>query len=241
MRIAILADIHANLPALEAVLSHLEQQECDLTYHAGDLIAIGPYPSEVVDLAMTRPILSVQGNHDGWVVRGLPTDPIPGMDDNELMHQHWTHSRLDQGRRDFIKAMPHAIDEVHEGVRILVVHFALENDGKSLKSVNERGREEEILECFGCPEADIVCFGHLHSRPFSKSYGGTHFLNPGSVGCSHDGFANYAIVETSDGKFSVTEHRVPYDREALLARYDELEIPARRFIRRCFFGVEWDD
>jgi predicted phosphodiesterase len=51
VRIAVLADVHANLPALVAALADARQRGCKRIYHAGDLIAIGPYPSEVVDLA----------------------------------------------------------------------------------------------------------------------------------------------------------------------------------------------
>ena len=56
MKIAILADVHANLPALRAALADAEQQGCERLYHAGDLIAIGPYPAEVIDLARLRAV-----------------------------------------------------------------------------------------------------------------------------------------------------------------------------------------
>ena len=47
------------------------------------------------------------------------------MDDDELRHQHWTHSRLDKGRRDFIRGFPYSLREEIEGVKLTVVHFAL--------------------------------------------------------------------------------------------------------------------
>ena len=120
----------------------------------------------------------------------------------------------------------------------MVVHFALEEDSKSLKSVNFNGPDEEILDCFGQVDADLVCFfGHLHSRRFSTAYNGAYFLNPGAVGCTHDGVADYAVIDMFRGAFQIAQRRVPYDRQALLARYDELEIPARQFIRKVFFGV----
>ncbi len=237
MKIALLADVHANLPAFQAVLADAEAQGCECAVHAGDLIALGPYPAEAVDLARSHAVQCVQGNHEEWLERGLPIDPLPIMDDEELMHQYWTHSRLDQPRRDFLRALPHAINERLEGVRILVVHFALGEDGKSLKSVNPRGTDEEILDRFGEVDADLVCFGHLHGRRFNRAYHGTHFLNPGSVGCSHDGNADYAVIDLYRGAFQITPRRVPYERQALLARYDKLEIPARDFIRKTYFGA----
>ena len=124
VRIAILADVHANLPALSAVLADAHRRGCERIYHAGDLIGIGPYPAEVIDLARSKGMICVQGNHEAWVTTGLPPDPVPGLqDDDELLHQHWTHSRLDRARRDFIRGLPHAISETIQGVHLTVVHL----------------------------------------------------------------------------------------------------------------------
>jgi len=238
MRIAVLTDIHANLPALKAVLDDVQRRGCERVYHAGDLIAIGPYPAEVVDLAMSSGMRCVLGNHDELFLKGIPLDPTPGMDDDELRHQHWTHSRLDKGRRDFIRGFPYSLREEIEGVKLTVVHFALTREGDGFRSVNPRGSDEEILGLFEDTPGDVVCFGHLHGRRFSREFGGRHFLNPGAVGCSHQGEACYAMLEVSGGRFTIEECRVKYERGALLERYRELEIPAREVILRVFFGVD---
>jgi putative phosphoesterase len=237
MRIALLTDIHANLPALMAVLEDVQRRGCERIYHAGDLIAIGPYPAEVVDLAMSNGMRCVLGNHDELVLKGIPLESTPGMDADELRHQHWTHSRLDQGRRDFIRGFPYVISDEIEGVRLTVVHFALEREGTAFKHFNPRGSDEEILGLFGDTPGELVCFGHLHERRFSREFGGRHFLNPGAVGCSHQAEACYAIVDLSGGRFAIEECRVKYERGALLERYRELEIPAREVILKVFFGV----
>jgi predicted phosphodiesterase len=182
MRIAILTDVHANLPALSAVLADARQRGCERVYHAGDLISIGPYPAEVIDLAQSSGMRCVQGNHEAWVTTGLPPDPVPGLqDDDQLMHQHWTHSRLDQARRDFIRGLPHMISETLAGVRLTVVHCALAADGRSLAAVSPRWGDAEILDRFADTPGDLVCFGHLHERRFNREYHGRHFLNPGAA------------------------------------------------------------
>lgn len=236
--VAILADVHANLPALTAVLADAHARGCERVYHAGDLIAIGPYLGEVVDLARASGMRCVQGNHEVWVTTGLPPDPNPGLhNDAELMHQHWTHSRLDQARRDFIRGLPHMISETIEGVRVTVVHWALAADGRSLAAADPRWDDAAILDLFADTPGDLICFGHLHERRFNRAYHGRHFLNPGAAGCSHRAEAPYAIVDVTAGRFVIEERRVPYERGPLLARYDTLEIPARDFIRKSFFGV----
>lgn len=238
VRIAILADVHANLPALTAVLTDAQVCGCERIYHAGDLIGIGPYPGEVVDLARSSGMRCVQGNHEAWVTTGLPPDPVPGLqDDDELLHQHWTHSRLDRPRRDFVRGLPHAISETIHGVHLTVVHFALAADGRSLVAVSPRWGDAEILDLFADTSGDMICFGHLHERRFNCAYQGQRFLNPGATGCSQRPEAAYAIVDIADGRCEIAEQRVTYDRSALLARYDALEIPARDFIRKAFFGV----
>ncbi len=238
MRIAILADVHANLPALAAVLADAHACGCERIYHAGDLIALGPYPGEVVDLARASGMRCVQGNHEAWVTTGLPPDPVSGlMDDDELRHQHWTHSCLSRPRRDFIRGLPHMICEMLQGVRVTVVHWALAADGRSLVDVSPRWSDTTILDLFAGTAGDLVCFGHLHERRFNCEYQGRHFLNPGAAGCNQRPEAAYAIVDISDGRCEITERRMAYDRSALLARYDALEIPARDFIRKVFFGV----
>jgi putative phosphoesterase len=234
--IAILADVHANLPAMQAVLADAEMRECSRIYHAGDLISIGPYPAEVVDLAMSANLIAVQGNHEQWIGSGLPLDPIPEMSDEELQHQHWTHSRLDRVQKDYIRAMPFDITETLEGVRLRMVHFAFDQAHKSFMHVDFKATDIEILSLFEPEEEDIVCFGHLHNRLINQPYRGSYFLNPGAAGCNHKSVAPYATVTIQDNQFTVERYQVPYDRGALLARYDQLEIPARETIRKIFYG-----
>jgi len=237
MRIAMLADVHANLPALTAVLADAHERGCEQVYHAGDLIAIGPYLGEVVDLARASGMICVKGNHEAWIMAGLPPDPKPGPhDDAELQHQHWTPTRLNQARRDFIRGLPYMICETIQGVRVTVVHWALAADGHTLKDVNTRWGDDVILDLFADTPGDLVCFGHLHERRFNRAYQGRHFLNPGAAGCTHRSKAPYAIVDIAGGRFVIEERIVSYHRGARLARYNVLEIPARDFIRKAFFG-----
>lgn len=180
----------------------------------------------------------VQGNHEAWVTTGLPPDPIPGlMDEDELLHQHWTHSCLNRPRRDFIRGLPFMICETIQGVRLTVVHCALTADGCTRMEVNPRWDAAAILDLFAETPGDLICFGHLHERRFNCEYQGRRFLNPGAASCSHRSAAAYAIVDIADGPCEIAEQRVTYDRSALVARYDALEIPARDFIRKVFFGV----
>jgi predicted phosphodiesterase len=153
------------------------------------------------------------------------------------MHQHWTHSRLDKPRRDFIRGFPYMLQEEIEGVQLIIVHFALKPEGNGFKPLSFREGDEQILSLFADTPGELVCFGHLHGQRINREYAGRHFLNPGSLGTGAQASASYAVIELRDGKFAIEHCRVPYEREALLARYERFEIPAREFIRRIFFGM----
>lgn len=234
---AVLTDIHANLPAFQAVIADAQARGCTRFYHAGDLISIGPYPAEVVDLARDVHLRTVLGNHEMWVRDGLPLNPTPVLSDEELQHQHWTHSRLNKSQRDYLRALPLVIDETVEDVRLHIVHFALADDELGYQGIGFSASDEETLALFSDIDADLICYGHLHNRRVNQLYQGRHFLNPGSAGCAPHSCAPYALVSIEKGAFTITLHDVPYDRGPLLARYDTLEIPARDTIRKLFFGV----
>lgn len=237
-RVALLTDVHANLPALTAVLAEVGRLGCERIYHAGDLVDIGPYPAEVVDLARVRGMICVRGNHEAWLMGDAPAGLGKGLrDENEMQHELWTLSQLDQAQRDFICAMPPIISETIDGVHLSMVHFALAADGRSISDVSPRWSDTRILDLFARTPGALICFGHLHERRFNRTYRGRHYLNPGAVGCSHRGEARFATVDIAGGRFAIAEHRVAYERGPLLAAFDVLEVPARDFIRKVFFGV----
>lgn len=237
-RIAVLTDIHANLPALTAVLPEVRRLDCERIYHAGDLVDIGPYPAEVVDLARACGMICVRGNHEAWLMGDAPVGLGQGLrDESEMEHEQWTLSQLDPAQRDFIRRMPPIIKETIDGVHLSVVHFALAADGCSISDVNPRWSDGRILDLFAGTPGALVCYGHLHERCFNGRHRGRHFLNPGAVGCSHRGEARFATVDITAGRFAIAEHRVAYEREPLLAAFDVFEVPARDFIRKVFFGA----
>jgi len=202
-RIAILTDIHANLPALTAVLSEVRRLGCGRIYHAGDLIDIGPYPAEVVDLARACDMICVRGNHEAWLMGDAPVGLGKGLRDQaEMEHEQWTLSRLDQAQRDFIRGMPPIVRETIDSVHFSVVHFALAADGRSISDVSPLWSDARILDLFARTPGALICFGHLHERRFNRTYRGRRFLNPGAVGCSPRGEARFATVDIAGGSGS---------------------------------------
>ena len=115
MRIAVLTDVHANLPALQAALDAIHRAGCEAIYHTGDAIAIGPHPAECLDLLLSTPNLHLtMGNHDAWFVQGLPQPRPSWMDDGEVEHHHWVYAQLDPDLKRVIAGWPWVIQESFE-------------------------------------------------------------------------------------------------------------------------------
>ncbi len=97
MKTAVIADVHANLPALRAALAAIRQEGCDRIVHLGDAIGIGPQPAECLELLCgLQGATLIMGNHDAYFAHGIP-DPRPAwMGEGELRHQRWIHTQLDE-------------------------------------------------------------------------------------------------------------------------------------------------
>src|SRR5688572_26047283 len=106
MRIAVITDIHANLPALEAVLELIDGEEVDQLYCGGDLVGYGPHPNEVCALVDGRVIPTIYGNYDYAIARGLEDCGCAYVDrhDREIgqLSVDWTLAHTSQRSKDFM-------------------------------------------------------------------------------------------------------------------------------------------
>ncbi len=73
MKIAVLTDVHGNLPALQAVLRAIRREDADAIFRTGDAIGIGPFPAECLELLLSTSVVHLTcGNHDAWFSSGIP-------------------------------------------------------------------------------------------------------------------------------------------------------------------------
>ena len=198
MRIAVMMDVHANLPALEAALGSIRAEGCDAIFHTGDVIAIGPFPAECLEVLLNTPDTQfVMGNHDAYFVHGLPTPQPAWMSDGELEHQRWTHSRLDPNLCSVFADWPPLLEHDLEGVRILFVHYALGSVGQDFRPVTKDPTAADLDSLFEFHGAALIFYGHHHAR--SDQRGRARYVNPGSSGCHCEPIARYCMVELQGG------------------------------------------
>ena len=87
MKVIVFSDVHANLPALEAMVKEIKHEGYDAAFHTGDSIGMGPFPSETLDALLNIPkIHPIMGNHDAWFINGLPKPRPAWLTDEELKH-----------------------------------------------------------------------------------------------------------------------------------------------------------
>jgi len=106
-RIGVLGDLHANLSALEAVLSLLELEDVDAIYCGGDIVGYGPRPNEVINLLIERGIQAVAGNHD-WALLGHLSEESFNPYAKQALQ--WTRERLNPLAKEYLEALPLRID-----------------------------------------------------------------------------------------------------------------------------------
>jgi putative phosphoesterase len=228
MRVAIFSDIHANLPALEAVLADIAATGVDRRYVLGDLVGYAPWPNEVLERPQGEGIPVVMGNYDDGTGfdRGeggcAYTDPI----EKELGDRSfaWTKAQTIDVNKAWLRTLEPQIRFEIDGHRVLLVHG-------SPRRINEYLYEDKPDATFARiaagAHADVIICGHTH-RPYDKTVAGTRFVNVGSAGKpkDRDPRACWALVETAPGVVHVEFRRVEYDVEAAARAVEASELPS---------------
>jgi predicted phosphodiesterase len=222
VKYALLSDIHANLPALEAVLADVDARpDVDAVYHLGDLVGYAPWPNEVVALLRARSVAGVAGNYDSTTATGYAhcgcryEDPRQ----EELSHVSyaWTRARVSDETRRALAALPFRIDLRPLGGHVAGPRLILIHGNPVLNTVywtEDRPDDfcTKMAAQLGARPGDVVAFGHTH-LPWHRVVDGIHFVNVGSVGRPKDGDARACctLVDFAEDDVRVDFVRVPYD------------------------------
>ncbi len=210
MRIALIGDVHANLPALEAVLQHAREHRAYEVWGVGDWVGFGDLPEEVVGLLRQHQVKAIAGNYDlsvlkveakraGWGDGGPPEDWQPAV---------WAYDHLSEGSRAYLRALPEQMRMEVQGRRILLTHASPTSPKEALTSGTPLARLRELARDTA---ADVILVGHAHV-PMVRKVGRVWFINTGSVGQPRDDDprACYAILTLGQKRVQVRHYRVDY-------------------------------
>jgi putative phosphoesterase len=206
MRVAVLADIHGNLPALRAVLAELDDEPVDAIVVAGDTVG-GPCPREVLELLAGRPerLVWISGNSEREAVAAF--DGAPTEDDPAGRAAAWSANALDRSWRDELDSWP--ITAALDGVRYC--HGSPRRDDELLTSQTP---DDALAEALGGVSETIVVGGHTHQQFLRTVPGAPSCVNAGSVGIPYEGrpAAFWLIMDGTRPRLRET----PYNVEAAI-------------------------
>lgn len=224
MKLAILSDIHANLPALQTVAAHIDAWKPDRVIVAGDIVNRGPRPVECLRFVQERMRddgwLIVRGNHEEYVmVHADPNSPRSGPQFDVWQGSFWTYQQLD-GDMSALEAMPFQASLIGpDGGEVRATHASMLG---TRQGIYPRTPDEELARRIGQPAPDVLCVGHTHI-PLTRRLNGTLVVNAGAVGLPFDGDtrAGYARVMWHRGEWRAEIVRLDYDRAQAERDFEE--------------------
>jgi len=218
MRIAVMGDIHANLPALRAVIDDVARIGADALYCVGDVVGRGPHPDEVVEELRRLEIPTVQGNWDEAV--GMDRDQTGAAfataqaeaDANASMR--WSAERMSEENKAWLRQLPQTMRVTLAGRSVFLFHGSPIRQSEYLWAA----RPSRVFARLASDEADdLFCFGHTHEA-FHRVVGQAHVVACGSVGCGTDGDARarYSVVYIGEPDIAVGFRTVDYDHASVV-------------------------
>jgi diadenosine tetraphosphatase ApaH/serine/threonine PP2A family protein phosphatase len=234
VKVAILTDIHSNLPALEAVLAAIDESGIETRWCLGDVVGYGASPDECARTVSERCDLSLVGNHDLAVTGEISTDVFSA---SAAAAVEWTRANSEESTMEFLKGLKpenteHAVALYHASPRDPVWEYVLAVD--------------QARECIAEQAARVSLIGHSHvalwfsdgeGQPGADGGGQAEdgkeidltehrwLLNPGSVGQPRDGDPRAAWLELDTDDWKATYHRVQYDIDGAAAAIRDAGLP----------------
>jgi len=215
-RLAILADIHGNLPALEAVLQDLSQFSVDHVIVAGDAIDRGPFSVQVLERVTREGWAVIRGNAEFYLLDyNTPRAPVEWKDTTLFPLHPRLHQQLNGRWLTSIAAWPDTLSlRFPDALPIRVVHGSPRSVRELIYPISTDAEIEAMLS--GIEETTVVA-GHTHLA-MERQVGRWHILNPGTVGQPVDGVssASYMLLDGDERDWRSTFRRVPFNSEPLL-------------------------
>ncbi|NOR78301.1 MAG: YfcE family phosphodiesterase [Methanophagales archaeon] len=234
-KIAIIADVHANLHALNTVMDDARGRGVELFLNAGDFLGYGAFPDEVVQKLSSENVLSIIGNYDLKVLRKEKKKKGGKIKKQKQISFDFAGENLSETSIRFLCSLDREMRIRIGDKSLLMVHGSPESEEEPLTPSTSEERLSELASVAG---ADIVIIGHSH-RQFKREVDGVTFINPGSVGRPDDGDrrANYAILNTNS--FYVDFIKLDYDVEGAADSIRASWLP-ENFAQMLLRGVSLD-
>lgn len=220
MKIAVLSDVHGNVPALEAVLEDIQCWGADEVIVNGDLLNRGPCSLAVLELLLREQPAArlLRGNHENWLLYSASQGHNPDSNTYEIdRFAHWAVEQLGESLEQVADWDDHLDMTDLEGGSLHITHGSRLGDRRGIQPECEG---DELAQKLGDPR-DLFIASHTH-RAFSRRFNGNLVINTGSVGQPFDGDerASYVRLQFSGGRWQGTIIRLRYDRGRAAADFE---------------------
>ncbi len=227
-RLAILADLHGNLPALEAVLQDLSQFRVDHVIVVGDMVNWGPFSAQVLERVTREGWAVVRGNAEFYLLDySTPRAPAEWDDRSLFPLLPWLYRQLNGRWHNVIAAWPDTLSlRFPDAPPMRVFHGSPRSPQEPIYMISTPAEIEAMLAGIG--ETTVVA-AHTHLA-MERRVGRWHILNPGSVGGPADGdwTASYMLLEGHEEGWRPTFRRVHFDYEPIWKEFER-----QRFVDEC--------
>jgi len=236
MKVALIGDVHANLPALEAVLAHAQKQGVEAIWNIGDWVGYNAFPNEVVERLQKERAVSIIGNYDLKVLRFKKKQEKwqQNKHPQKYLAFKWAYETLSKKNRKYLRSLPKEIVFKFANRSILLTHASPASIEEAIFLDTPEARLQELAEMAG---TDVIIFGHSH-QPFVRQVNGVWFINTGTVGRPAEGDprAGYAVLTLSAKNLQVQHYCVGYNVERAVAAIRKNKLPeefAKMLLQGC--------
>ncbi|WP_326513917.1 metallophosphoesterase family protein [Clostridium intestinale] len=220
-RIAVVADIHANIHALQVFMDHINK-ECEVSkiLNVGDFLQIGPNPVEVFDIVMNdKRFINIMGNNE-LVLFNRELMKFPK---EEVEHQDWVIHKLGEDRMYKLEKLPFKRIINIKNKKILMLHSRI-NSIIEFPILYEKKSLEEFIDDYD-EDVDYVLIGHTHLPLYATNWSLKNILNPGAFGCGKDGIVKFLIMEIDNELVNITYKQLRYDKQKVFDDFKSNNVP----------------
>jgi putative phosphoesterase len=216
--VAIIADIHSNIIALQEVMKSVKKADHILC--AGDLVGYNPWPNESIRLIQEKGIHSIMGNHDAVIVDGS----YDTMNPQAKLALQYTHKIISEENIEYLNSLSKKFTIQIEDVTLCAYH------GSPLHPLRQyvypwapRNFVRTLVDMI---EGNVLILGHTHI-PMMFNFNDKLLINPGSVGQPRDKNpqASYMILQIEGSRINVEHHRVDYNIDVVMSKIVEEGLP----------------
>ncbi|HEY9152174.1 MAG TPA: metallophosphoesterase family protein [Anaerolineales bacterium] len=239
MRIAIIADLHGILPALDAMLDEIKNEDIEGIIVAGDMIA-GPNSAEVVKKLRQCNCWMIRGNQENYIIQ-LASGKAPDWQYSckQWNYIRWTYEHTDNDTLNFLQSIPEQCTiQFTEKEPIRVVHGSPSNVSELIFPYQDISKLDKALEQVTEP---VIIFGHSHEA-WTMKRNGKLAVNPGSLSMSFFGkqHGTYAILDWENQHWNVEIRKLFYNSKLVRKAYIETGLLEKggAFARCCLISIE---